>query len=228
MKFILFIIVFLFNIDTFAQKFEIEGKHFKNGYILAYIEYSDSVIFEKNSIVYCFVEDKRFNNVYLKKLYKKFRNAFSDKYKYFIRADEPIKFHDSAIAIFSEYLSRYPDIIKDSNLYPKLFISEILNASYQMLNNNLSKGFLDLSIKPALKPGEKFGIYYFMIKADLVYYKVNYNCFKQYEHDFINSSNDLREKQLVGLSGIWSYAKIKRIKKDDPYPVLLPIRIKYR
>lgn len=226
MKFILFLVVFLFNKDTFAQRFVIESKQCKKGYILAYIEYSDSVIFEKNTIVFCYVEDDKFNNLYLETLYNNFTKDFSNKYKYFVRAEEPIKCPDSAIATFSEYLSRYPDIIKDSGLYPRPFIDEIINATNLLLNNNQSNDFLDPSIQPAIKPGERYGIFYLIIKVEAEYYKVNYSRFKQYEYDFINSSNDLSEKQLVGLSGIWSYAKIKSIKKDDPYPVFIPIRIK--
>jgi hypothetical protein len=152
---------------------------------------------------------------------------FSSKYKYFVRAPQQITHPNGAIAIFSDYLSRYPNIIRDSIFYPKSFINEIRNASYQMQNNSRSGCLLDLTIQPAVRPGEKYGMFYYMIKIETKYYTVNYNRFQQYEYDFINSSNDLKEKQLVGLAGIWSYGKLKRIKKDDPYTVFLPIEIKY-
>ncbi len=77
-----------------------------------------------------------------------------------------------------------------------------------------------------IKRGETYGVFYSIKKVEVEYYIANYNSFELYERNFINSSNDIKDKQLIGIVGLWTYGKLKRLRKENPYPVLLPVSIK--
>lgn len=226
MKYSIFLFVLYFGTVNAQDRTVSKVKFQKNGYLLAYIQYKDSNQFSKNKIVYCFFEEGASNDESLDKLFKNFNANTNHKHYSFIKTEFPYKSLKSEnYGIFRNYGILYSQLLAQdhSKQYDSTFILDIEKTFYRILYDSLNE-IKQLFIAPYLSNNKIYANFYSMVKVRVSYYVLSYNRFKDYEDDFINTSNDNKSKNLVGL--VSTFAKLKRIQPHrKKYRVILPIEI---
>jgi hypothetical protein len=221
MKNILFLTcLFLPNL-VFAQipNFNVIRKVEISGNFIVLIEYNDSIIWENNRILYsfCAPKDSIFDDNYLHpnemqkdfiKLQGKIENYLNTKnFNYY--------------GLFYDYLFKYQRYAYQKSNLDSCFIADMEIALLTTL-----KDTFDFFVPPCISGKIHFGLYVKSIKIACEGYLVSYPNFNEYLNDFISTTNDIRNRKLVGIRGNSLGASLYEVKDDHKgYVVFIPTKV---
>lgn len=216
MKKILLIKLILFTSLIQAQvlNFKVQKKLSLSGTFIIYIEYNDSINWEKNKILYslCVPKDSILDN------------SFTD----FVKVQNEIKIETIInyqnyhyYGLFYDYLFKYPKYAYSKNSLEDSIKSEIAIAYNKMLKDSF-----DFFSLPFLTNVSGYGLYKRSIPITCEGYLISFHDFEEYQHEFISTTNDNKFRKLVGVMGSKIYASLYEIKDNsNDYKVFLPLEI---
>jgi len=189
------------------------------GYFIIIIDYNDSVNWENNKVVYTLAcpKSKKSNCDFLDSLSKVNQSVringhiedyiSTSRYKYF--------------GLFYLYLFKYSKYAFGNNHLDKKFKTDMDTA----LNNELMDS-LSFFAPPTLERIDNYGMFIKAKKISSLGYIVSYQNFEEYKNEFIFTTNDIRDKMLVGIYGNYMGANLVNLNdKNNKVKVFIPIKV---
>ncbi len=207
-----------FILSAQVPKFKVLEKLVLSGDFIVLIEYNDSIIWENNKILYAFCVPKdslQFNSISINK------NAglkfYDGKIENFILLN---KF--DYYGLFYDYLFKYPKYAYQKNNLDSGFKKDMSETYLSLL-----KDTFDFFSAPFLPKVNSYGLYLKSTKITIEAYLVSYENFKQYRDDFLSTTNDIRNRNLVGIRGSFLGASLFNIQRESKaYKVIIPLKVR--